>query len=287
MISLKSYVKTVLFEMSRADKIDYRENYGHIGAVRDALYLHWVGNYRDILESQGLKESDWVEIEAMSFDYKKRLILDDSISKIKVCLNSIKSVEVSCNLVNPDRSYPIRCNKSIFGDLWGDIGFLIKPKVVTDGYGKNIGAPHYEVSQGSGGNSRFRKRVRPWKDEEFRRSHVPSAREKVRNSFPLDDKEAYRKGVDDFTYNESEFFVVAEEIVGIIYLDFGLSFFKEHFNDWYTDRWFDEHEYKKLYEEKRKFEKEYLSSICNKLGIPLYESDGEEIFDVPRLQSDL
>lgn len=274
---LKSYVENFLFEMSREDKINYRKNYGHIGAVKDALYVHWVGNYyKNIL-------LDEVDCEEISFDRKKSIFLDDSANKINTCLNSIKSVEVSCNLVNADKSRPITCNETAFEESWGDIGFLIKPKVVTDGYGRNIGAPHYDVSQGNSVNNRFRKRVRPWRGDDYREEHVTRAREEVVNSFPLGDKEAYRKNVDDFAYNKSEFFVVAEDIVGIIYLDFGLDYFEAAFDSCFSDQY----ECEKLYEEKRKFEKEYLSSICNKLGVYLYESDSENIFNVPRLQSDL
>ena len=88
---------------------------------------------------------------------------------------------------------------------------------------------------------------------------------------------------DGFAYNQSEFFVVADEIVGIILLDV---------NEWFDGLFefefdFDKDEKIDIYEAKRKVEKEYLLSICKQLGIPLYESDGKEIFDVPRLQSDL
>jgi hypothetical protein len=275
---LERYIKSLLTEMSREDKINYRKNYGHIGAVKDALYIHWVGNYY-----KNMLLEDEVDCEEISFDYKKSIFLDDAMNKINSCLNSIKSVEVSCNLVNADRGYPIVCNESAFDEFWGDIGFLIKPKVITDGYGRNIGAPHYDVSQGNSVNNRFRKRVRPWRDDDYRKDHVTNAREEVVNSFPLDDKEAYRKNVDGFAYNKSEFFVVADDIVGIIYLDLGLDYFEEAFDSCFSDQY----ECEKLYKEKRKFEKEYLLSICNKLGIPLYESDSESIFDVPRLQSDL
>ena len=80
-----------------------------------------------------------------------------------------------------------------------------------------------------------------------------------------------------------QFFVVADEIVGIVLLNQEV-WFEEFFENEFGFR---KDEIESIYEAKRKAEKEYLLSICKKLGISLYESDGEEIFDVPRLQSDL
>lgn len=283
MINLKSYVRNVLFEMSRADKVDYRENYGHIGAVRDALYIHWV---RNCYQFEKNFPSDFNSVE--NYGDKKKIILRKFINVINGTLRAINSsTEVSCNLVSADRSVPVSSNSSAFGELWGDIGFLIKPKAVTDSYDVNIGTQYDDVSQGSSG-SRFRKRVKPWRDHDHRSDYVTSARERARKSFPLEDEEAYKKAAkkmdfDGFAYNQSEFFVVADEIVGIILLDV---------NEWFDGLFefefdFDKDEKIDIYEAKRKVEKEYLLSICKQLGIPLYESDGKEIFDVPRLQSDL
>ena len=277
MINLKSYVRNVLFEMSRADKIDYRENYGHIGAVRDALYIHWARN------NYGFEKNFPSNFNSIkNFNYKKKVILREFINVINRTLRSIENSEVSCNLVSADSSVPISGNKVIYGEVWGDIGFLIKPRAVTDSYSTNIGSQHDDVSQGNSG-SRFRKRVKPWKDNKFREPLVTSAREEARKSFPLEDEEAYKKSVVDFTYDQSEFFVVADEIVGIVLLNQEV-WFEEFFENEFGFR---KDEIESIYEAKRKAEKEYLLSICKKLGISLYESDGEEIFDVPRLQSDL
>ncbi len=283
MIRLKSYVKNVLFEMSREDKIDYRENYGHIGAVRDALYIHWA---RNCYQFEKNFPSNFNNIK--NYDDKKKVILHKFINVINGTLRVINSnTEVSCNLVSADRSVPIGSNSSAYGELWGDIGFLIKPKVVTDSYDVNVGTQYDDVSQGNSG-SRFRKRVKPWKDSDDRRDVVTRARERVRKSFPLEDEEAYKKvakkmDFDGFAYDQSEFFVIADEIVGIVLLDVNEWFdglFEFEFN-------FEEDEKIDIYEAKRKVEKEYLLSICKQLDIPLYESDSRVIFDVPRLQSDL
>ena len=277
MIDLKCYVRNVIFEMSRADKVEHRENYNHPGMLKDALYIHWVrNNYR----FEKNFPSNFNSIR--NFNYKKKVILREFINVINRTLRSIDSAEVSCNLVSADSIVPISGNSSVFGEVWGDIGFLVKPKAVTDSYGTNIGAQYDDVSQGNSG-SRFRKRVKSWKDNEFREPLVTSAREKVRKSFPLEDEEAYRKSGGDFLYDQSEFFVVADEIVGIVLLNLEV-WFKEFFEHEFG---FKKDEIESIYEAKRKAEKEYLLSICKKLGISLYESDGEEIFDVPRLQSDL
>ena len=154
MINLKSYVRNVLFEMSRADKIDYRENYGHIGAVRDALYIHWARN------NYGFEKNFPSNFNSIkNFNYKKKVILREFINVINRTLRSIENSEVSCNLVSADSSVPISGNKVIYGEVWGDIGFLIKPRAVTDSYSTNIGSQHDDVSQGNSG-SRFRKRVK-------------------------------------------------------------------------------------------------------------------------------
>ena len=276
---LENYIKCLLKEMSRQAKIDHRENYNHPGMVRDALYIHWV---RNCYQFENNIPRRFYDIEDLN--EKKKIIIDKSIRLIDRTLRAVNSVEISCNLVNANRSIPVDINTSMFEEIWGDIGFLIKPKVVTDSYSQNIGSPYIDVSQANNRKKRFRKRVRSNDDDtQFRELFVPNAREEVRRSFPLEDEEAYRKGVDNFTYNESEYFVVADEIVGIVILnieDYFLEYIESVFD-------LDEDEAEYLYNIKRKSEKSYLSNISNKLGIPIYESSGDKIFDIPRTSHDL
>lgn len=286
--------RKLLFEMSRAEKIDYRENYGHVGAVRHALYAHWV--YCGISES-GMDHMESESDKLISIEEKKNYFIEFSINQFKRVMNKIeRKEELSCNLIDPDKSVGVGTNYSGGGiDPWGYIGLILKPKVVTMAFDTNVGINIEDV-----GDGKLRKRTRndidydP--DPDKRKDDLKTSATNISRSFPLEDDEAYVKSVkfkpevdEFFRYNQSEFVIVPEEIVGIIWLG-------EELNGYFKDFIFDafrglEDELgqttEELVEDKKNFEKSYLRSFCNRHGIEFFETEGAEIFDVPRLQSDL
>jgi len=197
-----------------------------------------------------------------------------------------RNEELSCNLIDPDKRVGVGTNYSGGGiDPWGYIGLILKPRVVTMAFDTNVGIDIEDV-----GSGKLRKRTRKARDyEPEREDMLKDWAKNVRRSFPLEDDEAYGKSFKSqfFTYNQSEFVIVPKEIVGIVWL--GGEF---HFDDFTYDvfRGLDEEmgqTVEELVEDKKNFEKRYLRSFCSKNQIEFFETEGLEIFDVPRLQSDL
>tara|TARA_B100000212_G_scaffold285857_1_gene226415 strand:+ start:1565 stop:2452 length:888 start_codon:yes stop_codon:yes gene_type:complete len=282
--------RKLLFEMSRSEKIDYRENYGHVGAVRDALYAHWV--FCGVSEAgmdQMVSESD----KLISIEEKKNYFIEFSINAFESVMNKIeRKEELSCNLIDPDKRVGVGTNYSGGGiDPWGYIGLILKPEVVTMAFDTNVGINIEDV-----GDGKLRKRTRndidydP--DPDQREDDLKNCATNIRRSFPLEDDEAYVKSVkskpdDFFTYNQSEFVIVPKEIVGIIWLG-GEFYFEDFIFDVF--RGLEEElgqTVEELVEYKKNFEKSYLRSFCSRHGIEFFETEDAEIFDVPRLQSDL
>ena len=300
---LESYIKSLLIEMSRKEKIDHRENYNHPGLVRDALYTHWVfGNISDV----GI---DRLVAKCESFDSpeeRKNYFLNCTIDLFKSVVNKIKmGEELSCNLINPDKSVGVGSNYSGDGiDPWGYIGFILSPRVVTMAFDTNVGVDIKDV-----GGGRLRKRTKqpdhwisqgrnnhPWADKisRDREEKLISYAKSIRSKFPLEDDEAYKKSFKSnpatrefFTYNQSEFVIVPKDIIGIIWLDGEFEF-----DDIISDVFYNCEENlgqtsEELLEDKRRLEKDFLKKFCNASGIQFYESEGLTISAIPRTSLDL
>ena len=288
---LEEYVRSLLGEMSRKMKIDHREKYNHPGLVKDALYTHWIsGNISEAgIDSFVSKLNKLDNIED-----KKHLFLYYHIIKFEKALEQIKrGEELSCNLIDPDKSEGVGTNYSGDGiDPWGYFGFILKPKVVTMAFDSNVGVDIIDV-----GGGKLRKRTRPQSDYlgmTDRDERLKSWSQRVRDKFPLEDEEAYKKSFKNnplkdewFTYNQTEFVIVPQKIVGVIWLG------GEYYHDETLDDVFLNHEKdlgltkEELLKEKNRLEKEYLKKFCNSKGIKFYETEQREIFNIPRLQSDL
>tara|TARA_B100000212_G_C27365843_1_gene530309 strand:- start:115 stop:1020 length:906 start_codon:yes stop_codon:yes gene_type:complete len=298
---LERYIKSLLIEMSRKDKIDHRENYNHPGLVRDALYTHWVfGNISEV-------GSDRLAEKCNSFDNlekKKQYFLNITIETFKAVTKKIKmGEELSCNLIDPDRNVDVGSNYSGGGiDPWGYIGFILKPRVVTMAFDQNVGVDIKDV-----GGGRLRKQTKrpdywiskgrddhPWSDVSAREEYLSSRAQSIRKKFPLEDDEAYLKSFksnpetrDFFTYNQSEFVIVPKDILGVIWLD-GEFFFDDLMYDVFYGH---EEELgqtcEELVEEKRNLEKGFVKEFCSANGIEFYESTGKTISDIPRTSRDL
>lgn len=274
---LEEYVRSLLGEMSREMKIDHREKYNHPGLVKDALYMHWI--FGSISE-KGMSELRDKLKSFDNFEDKKKYFLNHCLDVFRETIEKIKrGEELSCNLIDPDKSEGVGTNYSGGGiDPWGYIGLILKPKVVTMAFDMNVGIDVKSVD-----NNKLRKVVRPsdWRDPN-RDEELKISTKNVRKKFPLEDEGAYRKSYKSnpekeefFYYDESEFVIVPERVVGVVWLG-GEFYFEEM-----------EEEIENLFEEKKKFEKDYLKRFCNSSGIKFYEVSGRKIFDIPRLQSDL
>ena len=230
---LKKYIKNVLLEMSRPRKKAFAQ-YGHPGLKRDALFTHWVfAGFSDA----GLSELE-DGCEGKSPQEKVKFLNEFCLKHFESSLRKIDSrQEVSCNLVDPNKSNGVGTNLGGGGiDPWGYIGFLLRPKVVTMGYSDNMGTDIVDV-----GGGRMRKRARSYSEDygEFflrnREKRLDTLEKVVKSNFPLDDDEAYMKSVegdmekeDQFYYSQSEFVIVPQEIVGVIWLDGEYSVFDEY-----------------------------------------------------------
>lgn len=298
---LKSYIKNLVIEMSRRDKIDHRENYNHPGLVRDALYTHWV--FGSISELGSMRLSEKLE-SFNSVEEKKKYFLNCTIDLFNDVEKKIRrGEELSCNLIDPDRSVGVGTNYSGGGiDPWGYIGFILSPRVVTMAFDSNVGVEIKDV-----GGGRLRKQTKqpehwesqgrtdhPWSEISAREKFLRSSAQSVRKKFPLDDDEVYLKSFKSnpeadefFNYNESEFVIVPKDILGIIWLD-GEFYFEDMMIDSFGDC---EEELGQtcddLLEEKRNLEKGFLKKFCSVNGIKFYESASETIIDIPRTQKDL
>ena len=294
---LKKYIKSVLLEMSRPRKKAFAQ-YGHPGLKRDALFAHWVFSGFNEYGFNQLEES----CAEKSPEERVKFLNEFCLKQFEESLRQIDSrQEVSCNLVDPNKSNGVQTNYGGGGiDPWGYIGFLLRPKVVTMGYSDNMGTDIVDV-----GGGRMRKRARIYGEEygeyflKNREDFLDNLEKGVKDNFPLDDDEAYMKSVegdvrkeDQFYYNQSEFIVVPQEIVGVIWLDGEYTIFGEE----YIGELFEESDLDSLgmseediFEGRRSIEKDYLRKFCNSRGIKFYESDpgSEKIFDVPRTQRDL
>ena len=274
----------LLKEMSRKTKVDFRKNYNHPGLVKHGLYSHWV--YGGISETGMEKMID--RCASMDFVDGVNYFCNYSLDKFDKVLRAVdRGEELSCNLINPDKSVGLGTNYSGGGiDPWGYIGFIIRPRVVTAGYDTNIGVDLVDV-----GGGRMRKRERDLGvyggDRE---GDVSKSVGRVKSSFPLEDEDAYLKVANpkNFVYGQSEFIVVPEEIVGVMFLDGEWSFedvVYEAFNE--SDLRELGMTYEDLLEEKKKHEKYYLRDFCRSEGIRFYETEGVKLFDVPRTGLDL
>ena len=211
-----------------------------------------------------------------------------SLDKFDKVLRAIdRGEELSCNLINPDKGVGLGTNYSGGGiDPWGYIGFIIRPRVVTAGYDTNIGVDLVDV-----GGGRMRKRERDLGvyggDRE---KDVSKSVGRVKSSFPLEDEDAYLKVANPkkFIYGQSEFIVVPEEIVGVMFLG-GEWFFEDVVYEAFSKSDLEElgMTYEDLLEEKKKHEKNYLRDFCRSEGIRFYETEGMKLFDVPRTSLDL
>ena len=294
---LKKYIKSVLLEMSRPRKKAFAQ-YGHPGLKRDALFAHWVFSGFNEYGFDQLVES----CEEKSPEERVKFLNEFCLKQFEESLRQIDSrQEVSCNLVDPNKSNGVGTNYGGGGvDPWGYIGFLLRPKVVTMGYSDNMGTDIVDV-----GGGRMRKRTRSYGEEygeyflKNRENFLDTLENTVKSNFPLEDDEAYMKSVEgdvrkenQFYYNQSEFIVVPKEIVGVIWLDGEYTIFGEE----YIGELFEESDLESLgmseediFEGRRSIEKDYLRKFCSERGIKFYESDpgSEKIFDVPRTQRDL
>ena len=288
---LEDYVRNLLGEMSRKAKIDHRENYNHPGLVKDALYMHWIsGNISDSGINSFVSNLNKLD----NIEDKKHLFLYYHIIKFEKALEQIKrGEELSCNLIDPDKSEGVGTNYSGDGiDPWGYFGFILKPKVVTMNYDTNVGVEIVDV-----GGGRLRKRTRSQADYygmTDREKMLKNRSQKIRDKFPLEDEDAYKKSFKSnpekrefFYYNESEFVIVPESIVGVVWLG-GEFYHDETVNDVFLNHEKDLGLTKEeLLKEKNRLEREYLKKFCNSKGIKFYETEQKEIFNIPRLQSNL
>ena len=294
---LKKYIKSVLLEMSRPRKKAFAQ-YGHPGLKRDALFAHWV--------FAGFSDAGFDELldgcEGKSPQEKVKFLNEFCLKHFANSLRKIDNKEeVSCNLVDPNKSSGVGTNLGGGGiDPWGYIGFLLRPRVVTMGYSGNMGTDVVDV-----GDGRVRKRARSYNREEYgdffmknREDHLDALEKVVKVNFPLEDDEAYMKSVEgdvqeeyQFYYDQSEFVIVPQEIVGVVWLDGEYSIFEE-----YIGEIFEESDLESLgmseediFEGRLRIEKDYLTKFCNSRGIKFYESEpgSEKIFDIPRTQRDL
>ena len=283
MIDLKMRVYlSLLSEMSRKTKLDFRKSYNHEGLVKHGLYAHWVfGGISDSGVDAMLEACEDLDV-GEAVDY----FCNYSIEGFKDAVNRMgKGEEFSCNLLNPDKSEGVYTNYSGGGlDPWGYIGFILKPKVVTAGYDTNVGIKLVDVG---GGRRRKREKFSDFDGDE-RRDFLNKSLSGVRSKFPLDDEEAYLKSPEGFYHGISEFLVVPEKIVGIIYL--GGEFY---FDDFIADAFADKDlgslglSPESLLSKKKNEEKKFLKSFCQARGIDFWETEDSMIYDVPRTSLDL
>ena len=285
---LRRLVRGMISEMSRERKLAFRDEYGHPGMVKHALYTHWF---------QGLiSESAIYEFERMSAGKS----VDERVEVwknfcIRVFESSIKYIdgkhEISCNLVNPDKSVGVGCNYSGDGiDAWGYVGILVKPRSVTMGFDSNVGV---NIDDLPSGQKRKRTRKGDAYLEPGRESYLDRKEDTIRRNFPREDEDAYLKSVksepgDFFTYNQTEFVLVPESIVGLIWLGGEVKH-----SDWAREVFSREElsslglTYESLAESIVSREKAYFKEFSRKKGIPFYETSGKEIYDIPRTSLDL
>ena len=301
---LEKYIKEVLesnflFRESRKHKIDWSK-YGHPGLINHALYMHWISCG---IQTYNIEKFDRVErydqemyrsnpVRA-TFDYFNNYCIDN----FKKSFGLIKNKnELSCNLIDPDRGVGVTTNYSGDGiDPWGYFGFILKPKVVTMGFDSNVGIDFVDTSVDSD-VKKMRKRARKAKSYEvdYREEKLDSHLKSVVDKFPLEDSDAYLKSLKkDFIYNYSEFVIVPEEIVGLVFLDSDYLI-----NDSYYDvveELFSIEDLENLgfkdYDEMINFkvenEKKYLKKFCSENSIKYYESSKDYIKDIPRTSLDL
>jgi len=283
---LRLFVKEVISEMSRERKLAFRDNYGHPGLVKHALYTHW---FQGLISEPAIYKFQEMS-KGKSIEERVKIWKRFCTSLFE---NSIKYIggnnEISCNLVNPDKNVGVGCNYSDGGiDAWGYVGVLVKPKVVTMGFDDNVGVDIDNLSSGQ-----KRKRTSTFSLDDRREDSLNRKEDTIRRNFPLEDEDAYLKSVksepgDFFTYNQTEFVLVPEKIVGLIWLGGEV----EH-GDWSRDVFSLEElsslglTHKSLAEEISSHEKDYFKTFCRKKGIPFYETSGKEIYDIPRTSFDL
>ena len=286
---LRLFVKEVISEMSRERKIAFRDEYGHPGMVKHALYTHWF---------QGLISEpiiDRFETNTRGKSVEERVETWKNFC-IRAFEGSIKYIdgkhEISCNLVNPDKSVGVGCNYS--GDMidaWGYVGALIKPKVVTMGFDGNVGI---DISDLPSGQKRKRtKGAFETSSDRDRTIYLDRQEDRIKRKFPREDEDAYLKSVksvsgDWFEYSESEFVLVPEKLLGLIWLG------GEADHSGWLRGVFSKKDlealgltYEKLSSDIISREKVYFKEFCRKKGIPFYETSGKEIYDIPRTSFDL
>ena len=295
-MTLKKYIESVLFEMSRPRKKAFAQ-YGHPGLKRDALFAHWVFSGFNEYGFNQLEES----CAEKSPEERVKFLNEFCLKQFEESLRKIdRGEEVSCNLVDPNKSNGVGTNLGGGGiDPWGYIGFLLRPKVVTMGYSDNMGTDIVDV-----GGGRMRKRARSYGEEygeyflKNRENFLDALEKNVKDNFPLEDDEAYMKSVegdinkeDQFYYNQSEFVIVPQEIVGVIWLDGEYSVFDEDIGEFFEESDLESlgMSEEDIFEGRKSIEKDYLRKFCNERGIKFYESkpNSNEIFDIPRTQRDL
>ena len=295
-MTLKKYIESVLFEMSRPRKKAFAQ-YGHPGLKRDALFAHWVFSGFNEYGFNQLEES----CAEKSPEERVKFLNEFCLKQFEESLRKIdRGEEVSCNLVDPNKSNGVGTNLGGGGiDPWGYIGFLLRPKVVTMGYSDNMGTDIVDV-----GGGRMRKRARSYGEEygeyflKNRENFLDALEKNVKDNFPLEDDEAYMKSVegdinkeDQFYYNQSEFVIVPQDIVGVIWLDGEYSVFDEDIGEFFEESDLESlgMSEEDIFEGRKSIEKDYLRKFCNERGIKFYESkpNSNEIFDIPRTQRDL
>ena len=282
---LRRLVREMLSEMSRERKLAFRDEYGHPGMVKHALYTHWFqGLINEPTIDEFEKTSSGKSIKERVEAWKNFCIrfFEDSINYID------GNHEISCNLVNPDKSEGVGCNYSGGIDAWGYVGVLVKPRVVTMGFDDNVGVNIASLPSGQ-------KRKRTWRPsssvETDRETYLDRKEDTIRKNFPREDEDAYLKSVkseagDWFTYNKTEFVLVPESIVGLIWLGGEADLWAEDvFSSEELSSLGLTHE--SLNVETISREKKYFKAFCQRTGIPFYETDGKEIYDIPRTRFDL
>ena len=120
---LKKYIKSVLLEMSRPRKKAFAQ-YGHPGLKRDALFAHWVFSGFNEYGFDQLAES----CEEKSPQERVKFLNEFCLKQFEESLRKIDSrQEVSCNLVDPNKSNGVGTNLGGGGiDPWGYIGFFVE-----------------------------------------------------------------------------------------------------------------------------------------------------------------
>lgn len=222
---IKKYIKSILLE-TRKTKLDFSKKYNHPGLKNDALFSHWIyyGRqfFKDEFWNKELSDEEYEQAYENGLEnFEEYLVNKISLFKnfrINIFNKAIENIdsrnEISCNLVNPDVEKSIKCNVSN-GREWGYIGLIIKPKVVTFGSSGNIGSDFYSI------NGKTRKRAnatQTFMSDDQREEILFNSLQGIYDFFPKEDDDAYKKNAEGFRYNESEFFVISERIVSIVYL---------------------------------------------------------------------